>query len=401
MNLRAGFPFDLIKNGLPFDYPRLEKNLNTDVVVIGGGISGALVAHYLVKENISCIVADARTIGLGSTCASTSLLQYEIDTPISRLSQMIGTENAKAAYRLCGDCIYYLQDIAKEIGFRDFKVKGSLYYAAYKKDAEFLESEFEKRKAAGFNVRLLKSSEIKQDFGFTASAAILSELAATTNAYMFTHYLHQHNIRKGLQVFDRTEITQIRHDKTRVSLNTVNGFNIRAKKLVFATGYEAAAKLPRRMVRMHSTYATISEALTKPPPYWKDDVVIWNTANPYLYMRSTPDHRIAIGGRDVPFTSPAFRDKLIRKKSSQLRDDFRKLFPHVSFVPEFSWTGNFVTTRDGLPYIGEFRDLPNAYFALGFGGNGITFSDLAGRMIANFIKGKRNEYPALFSFTRP
>ena len=85
MKLNSGYPYSLIKNGLPHSYPKLEKNIKTDVLILGGGISGALTAHYLVQEGIDCALIDARTIGLGSTCASTSLLQYEIDTSLHQL----------------------------------------------------------------------------------------------------------------------------------------------------------------------------------------------------------------------------------------------------------------------------------------------------------------------------
>src|SRR6186713_486522 len=106
MNLKSGFPFWLIKDGLPYDYPQVTASLKTDVVVIGGGISGALAAYYLWKSGVSCIVVDGRTIGLGSTCASTSLLQYEIDAPLTTLSKQVGVEKAARAYHLCREAIF-------------------------------------------------------------------------------------------------------------------------------------------------------------------------------------------------------------------------------------------------------------------------------------------------------
>ena len=83
MNLITGYPYWLINSGLPTNYPKLEKSLKTDIVIIGGGISGALTAYYLTNAGLNCVVVDSRTIGLGSTCASTALLQYELDTPLS------------------------------------------------------------------------------------------------------------------------------------------------------------------------------------------------------------------------------------------------------------------------------------------------------------------------------
>lgn len=138
MKLIAGYPFSLIRYGLPFNYPLLDADIATDVVIIGGGISGALMAYHLLKENIDCIVIDGRTIGLGSTCASTSLLQYEIDTPLSELEKKIGKNSAVTAYKLCGDAIDKLGEISEKIGLNEFERKESLFYAEFKKDDAFL-----------------------------------------------------------------------------------------------------------------------------------------------------------------------------------------------------------------------------------------------------------------------
>ncbi|HRN99280.1 MAG TPA: FAD-dependent oxidoreductase, partial [Flavobacterium sp.] len=92
MDLRAGFPLWLVRDGLPFSFPKLNKDLETDVLIIGGGITGALVRHHMAEAGIATVTVDARTIGLGSTCASTSLLQYEIDTPLWKLRELVGRE---------------------------------------------------------------------------------------------------------------------------------------------------------------------------------------------------------------------------------------------------------------------------------------------------------------------
>ncbi len=400
MILKAGYPYSLVKNGLPFDYPKLERDTRTDVLVMGGGISGALAAHYLINEGIDCMVVDGRSIGLGSTCASTSLLQYEIDTPLHQLITMVGKENAVAAYRLCAGAITRLEALARQTGMKDFAFTRSLYYAAYKKDMPMLAKEFASRKHYGFEVQELGESAIQKEFGFKAPAGILSELAACTDAYLFTHRLLQYNRKRGLRVYDRTPVESIKHHKRNVDLRTTDGRRILAGKLVYATGYEVVNFISKPIVSLHSTYASVSESLSYQPHFGKKDTMIWNTADPYLYMRTTPDRRIIIGGRDEEFFSPVKRDKLIQAKAKQLKNDFNKLFPGTPFTTEFSWTGTFGSTKDGLPYIGPYPKLPNSYFSLGFGGNGITFSQVAGEIIAGLIKGKKNRQAGIFSFDR-
>lgn len=400
MDLKSGYPFSLIRYGLPCQYPKLDKTVKADVVVIGGGISGALTAYHLVEAGIGCIVVDGRSIGLGSTCASTSLLQYEIDVPLTELSQKIGHENASRAYNLCRRSVRKLEAIAAKIGLTEFKPNKSLYFAAYKKDKLFLEKEFRARKSIGMGVELLDENEIKKKFGFYAPAAILSDDGAYADAYLFTHALHQFSMKKGLRVFDRTFIKKVSESKQGLVLTTEDNIDIKAKKIVYATGYEVYEFFNKKIVSLHSTYATTSESFTEEPKVLTSETMFWNTADPYLYFRGTSDARVIIGGRDEKFFSPGRRDKLIEKKSKQLAGDFSNLFPDVQFKREFSWTGTFGSTIDGLPFIGRYAKYPNRYFALGFGGNGITFSLMAAEIIRDLLTGKSNKDAGLFSFAR-
>ena len=134
-----------------------------------------------------------------------------------------------------------------------------------------------------------------------------------------------------------------------MELTVANGCKIKALKLVYASGYETVKYIDKKIVALHSTYAVISENMSQQKPFWKDDALLWNTANPYLYMRTTIDNRIICGGRDEAFFNPTKRDALIGKKTRLLVKDFSGLFPGIAFKPEFSWTGVFGSTTDGLP----------------------------------------------------
>ena len=400
LDLQSGLPYSLVRHGLPFQYARLTRTIRPEVVIIGGGISGALTAYHLVRAGIDCAVVDGRTIGLGSTCASTSLLQYEIDVPLNELIRRRGHRHAVQAYRLCLQALDKLGRIARRIRVPEFETKDSLYFAARNKDVAMLREEFNVRRAHGFDVELLGEEEIRKGYGFQSPGAILSHQGGYTDAYLFTHFLHQYGMRRGLQVYDRTFIKSITRHRRGVTLKTADGEAIHARKLVYATGYEVTGFLKKKVVNLHSTYATISENMPLIDLPWSADTLLWNTADPYLYMRRTDDSRLLIGGRDENFYNPARRDKLIRRKSHQLVKDFGRLFPGVPFRSEFSWTGTFGTTMDGLPFIGEYRRLPHSYFALGFGGNGIVFSLIAAELIRDALLGKPNRDADIFSFDR-
>jgi glycine/D-amino acid oxidase-like deaminating enzyme len=400
MDLVGGYPYWLIKNGLPFDYPKLERDEETEVIISGGGISGALSAYFLTEEGVNCVLIDSRTIGLGSTCASTALLQYELDSSLFELSARVGEPIAKRAYQLSSDAIDKLIRIMDKIKFREYEKTGSLYIAAKKNDVGMLTKEFAVRKENGFQVEWMNEENIKQHYGISAPAGIMSAQGASVNVYSLTHALLQHAIKKGLRIYDRTAFQEIRYAGKGIEIETANGKILHAKLLVNATGYEAVNLIGKKIATLHSTYAIAGEQMSAEKISQDKFPIIWNTDDPYFYMRLTADHRILAGGRDESFKNARVRDLMIDKKTKLLTDDVRKLFPGIDFIPEFSWTGTFAITKDSMPYIGMYNKFPNTFFALGFGGNGITFSVVAAEFLVDMIKGRKNEDAKIFSFER-
>jgi glycine/D-amino acid oxidase-like deaminating enzyme len=106
-----------------------------------------------------------------------------------------------------------------------------------------------------------------------------------------------------------------------------------------------------------------------------------------------------VGGFDEPFQDPKRRDKLMEKKNEAIIKRFKKLFPDSKIEIDFYWCGTFGETKDGLPFIGEHKDHPDMYFALGYGGNGITFSVIAAEMIKDLYLGNPTDSD-LFAFDR-
>jgi glycine/D-amino acid oxidase-like deaminating enzyme len=182
-------------------------------------------------------------------------------------------------------------------------------------------------------------------------------------------------------------------------LTTDDDFHIRAGHVVFATGYETQQFLKQKRVRLASSFAIASSAGTKFSK-GREWPVIWESARPYLYVRSTVDGRIVAGGEDVDFVDEAKRDELLASKTKTLEKKIRKMFPHFSWKLASAWTGTFAESQDGLPYIGPHKDFPGAQFALGYGGNGITFATIASAIIPDLISGTKNSDSRLFRFDR-
>ena len=401
MKLKSPEPFWLVKDGIKHSYPSLRENIETEILIIGGGITGSLLAHQMIKDGYKTVLVDRREIGNGSTSATTSMLQYEIDVPLFELSKMIGKKGAEKSYWACYDSIDDLQKIAKEVNSDcGFKKKESLYFAAFKKDVPDLKKEFEARKAANFPIKWLSSEEISTTFKIENTfGGILSEQGGSIDAFCLAHDILNYNYKKGLQVFDKTDIIKFDYKKNGVTATTEFGNKIKAKKVIFCNGFESTEIIKDDFVNLLSTYAIVGEQNEKNHKEL-NDLLVWNTAEPYIYMRTTDDNRVLIGGEDEEFVNAEKRDSLLHEKEQKLVKKLDKYLPENDFRTDFVWAGTFGETKDGLPYIGEHPDFPSAYFVLGFGGNGITFSVIGMEMVSDFLKGKKHELTEYFRFRR-
>jgi glycine/D-amino acid oxidase-like deaminating enzyme len=402
MDLLSGQPYWFFKNGVLSSFPALSEHMQTDVAIMGGGITGALLAWTLTEAGIPVIVIEKRHIALGSTSGSTALLQYEIDTPLTELIKLVGKKDAVRSYKLCVEAIYKVQEIVKSLGKDvNFSLKDSVYYASKKDDLPDLKMEFQERKAQGIDVEWWEQDELRSYFpALKKSAAILSHDAAQLDPYKMAHVLLNASIAKGAKVYDTVKVDVINHPKKGVTLHLDNGSQIQAGKLIIASGYESQDYISKKVTRLHSTYAIVSKPIIQDRPLWYKNALLWESARPYLYLRTTEDNRILIGGKDEMFQSARKRDKLLYSKSKQLAAAAMKMFPDLPFAIDYEWCGTFAETADGLPFIGSVSEHPNTYFALGFGGNGILFSVIAADIIRDAITGRKNTDALIFRFDR-
>ena len=390
MDLKSGLPFWLIKNGLSKNYKRLEKDTQTDVLIIGSGITGALVAHFLCENKIKCIIVDKRMESTGSTTASTAQLQYEIDEYLYDLIEKVGEKNAVKAYKMCLESISTLETIVKKLKIdADFKRVPSLYLASDAKGKKELKKEFEIRKKHGLPVEYLNQEELISKFDIDRKAALYNNESAQVDTYKLCQaILDFHRQHSGLEVYSHTDIVEIKSSKNTITAITDKKIVIKAKKIIAAPGFESESLLDEKVMKLESTYVLVSQPM-HPEDLWKQKCLIWETARPYLYIRTTEDNRIMVGGFDEPFQDPKKRDALMSKKNTAILKRFKKIFPKSKIEMDFYWCGTFGGTKDGLPYIGEHKKHPNMYFALGYGGNGITFSVIAAEMIKDMYLNKK------------
>jgi glycine/D-amino acid oxidase-like deaminating enzyme len=401
MDLLSSRPFWPIRDGLPTTFPPLAAHADCDLAIIGGGISGALTAWHLVDAGFDVLLLDRRDVAHGSTAGNTGLMLYELDEPLHRLAQRHGRADAARVWRRCRDTIGVMRKLVRALRLEcEFALKPSLHVAASRSHVAALEREFKARRAAGLDVEWWPRRRIAAESTLPHRAAIFSRDGAQLDPYRFTYALLSAVKRRGARIHDRTEVARWKFQADGVELRTARGFRVRARRLIVASGYESDAFLPRRVGTLLSTFALASEPLAETPGWPADRCLIWDTADPYRYLRTTADGRAIIGGGDEPFRDPKARDRLLAAKARTLQRQFRAFFPQIPLEIATSWAGTFAVTDDGLPFIGRHRDVPYTWFALGFGGNGTVFSVIAAEIIRAALLGKPDPDADLFGFDR-
>lgn len=403
MDLRSGIPFWLAKNGLLADYPSLERPLpDEEIIIIGSGISGALAAHELCSAGFRCTMIDKRMLSSGSTWASTAQINYEIDVMLNSLAKKYDEAFAVAAYEASFASVHKLQDIFKQTGVdAAVEAKRSLYIASNRSGEREIEAEIKIRTRNSFPADYISHEELLSDYRIDRPCALTHTHAAQLDAYKAAAGLIMYHEQKGnLTVYTRTAIDKIQPDKDGVTLLTTNGHTIRAKYVVCAPGYEAGDFIPQGLkFFLYSTYALVTQPIDE-HLFWKERCQVWETARPYFYMRTTQDNRIMMGGEDSIFKNATIRDALMEKKCNKILEQFHALYPDIKVQSDFTWCGTFSFTIDGLPYIGLHPKLDRVYFALGYGGNGTTFSMIAAEVIKNTLLGIPDHRQRLFGFDR-
>jgi glycine/D-amino acid oxidase-like deaminating enzyme len=368
-----------------------------DVLIVGAGISGALIGELLAAQGYSVVFIDRRGPILGSTPASTALVLYEIDMPIIKLRTKIGEEKAIRAWRRSKLALENLRHRTEHLGIKcDMEQRDSLYLAGDILGERNIAREGEARRSAGFESIFLDRSHLRRAYGISRPAALLSFGNLTLNPRLLTAGYLQAAIAQGAKVLARDEVTVLSESRSGVKAVTKSGSSIRARLAIYASGYELPHMVRDKSLRIASTFVMATRPQKR--KLWPDEALIWEASDPYLYLRTTPDGRIICGGEDEDFADEEKRNAMLPVKIACLRKKLRQLFPGVDTAPDFTWSANFGTNTTGLPKIGCLPGHKNVYAALGYGGNGITYSRLAAELLSTELSGEPDPDADLFSF---
>jgi len=378
--------------------PPVTGDVRCDVLIVGCGITGSLMAEQLTHQGLDVVIVDRELPGRGSTAASTSMLLWEIDRSLSELTNAYGFERATRAYHASFQAVLGLKSLVQRLGLPcEMRDKDSLYLAAGDTAAELIQ-EHALRARAGLPGNFLDHKTLLTEFDIARAGGLLSPGSADADPVQLAGGLLRTAVMRGARLLE-AETIAFDCASHSVGVTLRHGGMIEARHVVLATGYVMPGIVQATIQKPSSSWAIA----TRPQPQniWNNAALIWEDSKDYLYARTTATGRIIIGGEDSrKIIEPDARDALIPDKSRRLTERLAALWPRAEPDIEFCWSGTFDTTDDGLPLIGPVPDAKGVYAAYGYGGNGITFSYLAAQLIGGLIGGSHSPLLEDFALDR-
>lgn len=372
---------------MPVHFKPVDRDFRCEVLLVGAGITGSMLAAWLTAEGHDVVVVDREPPGRGSTAASTAMLLWELDTSLAELTARLGFDKAARILQLSYQATWHLADWIEAMRIPcQFARRRSLLLAAEDQEPDSLRDEHSLRLRAALPSRFVANQQLWADYGMHRAAALVSTGAAETDPALLAHAMLRQAMAGGARVHngEAVHFESLPHG---AGVVLAGGVAVEARHVVLATGYDMP---PIIRSDLHSVTATWVVATQRLARVWPHRALVWEAAENYTYARTTLD-RIVIGGLDdATAVEPEERDALMTVKGDQLLDRLASIWPEGESGKAYEWSGAFGKTTDGLPLIGHVPGQPNLYGAYGYGGNGITFSYLAAAIISRLIKGEHH-----------
>ncbi|BBE34139.1 FAD-dependent oxidoreductase [Sphingosinicella microcystinivorans] len=375
-----------VPEGTPSIVSDPPSKTRVDIAIVGAGIMGAMLAERLSAAGRRVVVLDRRPPAHGSTAASTALVMWGADVPLTHLAERLGIDEAARRWKRVHAAARRLSDRIDALGIACGRIdRPELYLAGTLLDERALDGEGEARRKAGLPSEFLAADAVAARFGVAPRAALLSADSYEVDPVKLTEGLLALACRHGAEISFPYDAVAVEQQAEGLAIRTAEGPMLLAKEVILATGYERARWYLPAAYAVRSSYAIATPPATA--PLWRENAMIWEASDPYIYARATSDGRIVAGGEDEDFDDADRRDTLIGAKAGILQAKTAAIIGTDPLPPDCAWAAAFGSSPDGLPAIGRAVNHDHLWLASGFGGNGVTFAALATELITAALDG--------------
>jgi glycine/D-amino acid oxidase-like deaminating enzyme/nitrite reductase/ring-hydroxylating ferredoxin subunit len=382
-------PFWIDSTAMP-RFPRLDRNLTVDVLVIGGGITGLTTAYLLNGAGLSVALLERARCAEIDTGHTSAHLTMVTDLRLTELAKSFGRDHAQAVWDAGLAAIAQIDDIVRDEAIDcAFEWVPGYLHAALGEGSKSDRSQFEEEAATATDLGF--DAEVVDSVPLVGRVGIRYADQARFHPRRYLAGVARALSERGGQIFEQSAADEFSDKPLTVKSNghTIDcGYVVIATHtpLVGNTGI-ASATLFQTKLALYSSYVVGGRVAKGSVP----DALLWDTADPYHYFRIEPhrDHDVVIFGGEDHKTGQATDTNAC---FGRLTKTLSALVPQIDVTHR--WSGQVIETPDGLPFMGETAD--RQFAATGFSGNGMTFGTLAGIMAADRVLGRSNPWSELF-----
>lgn len=358
------------KNSGKKNFEKLNGDIKTDVLIIGGGMAGVLTAYFLQQSGVDYALVEADEIANGITKNTTAKISVQHGLIYQKLIKEFSIEKAKMYYEANERALNTYRNLCKDIDC-DFEEKDSFVYTL--NDPGIIEKEAKAIEKIGKSADVVKNLPLP----FSVSGAVKIENQAQFNPLKFIY-----SISDGLRIFEHTKVRELLG-----TMAVTDSGKIKAKRIIVATHFPFINKHGLYCIKMyqHRSY-----------------VIALNNAQNV--------NGIYIDGSDKGLSFRNYKNYLLigggghrtGKKGGNWKELRRFAKKHYTASTEvYNWATQDCITLDKVPYIGKYSsDSDNLYVATGFNKWGMTASMAAAEILCDMVQGRENPYSEVFSPSR-
>jgi glycine/D-amino acid oxidase-like deaminating enzyme len=385
------------------DYSRQRGEIDTDVAIVGGGLTGCACALAFAAAGVKVVLLEAARVGEGATAASAGLMRQSLDASFQEAVGLHGVRTSRHVWQSFRRAALDFTAAFRRAGIRADLVPQDLVIVSREPEgARPLQKELSARRDAGLDASWLTSRAVAEETGLAAAGGIRTKGDAL-DPYRACVGVAAAAASRGAQIHEQSRVRRIRAGRKSVEVSTEAGV-VTAKAVLIATG---ALPDDLRALRRHFAPLMSYAAVTQPLPAavrretGKRTAAVRDTHVPPRLVRWLKDDRVLVTGGDRPVVSGRSREKLLVPQLNELMYELTTLYPAISGLqPEWGWDVDSYGSPDGLPVIGPHRNFPRHLFALGQARHGAAVAWLAARVLLRAYLQKPAKGDELFGFAR-
>ena len=371
---------------------QLTSDIDVDICVIGGGLTGISSAINLSKKGYSVILCEARKIGWGASGRNGGQLGIGMRKDQFTIEKKLGLKHAKELWSLGLEAVEDVKNLIKENEIDCHLVNGVMSTACFEKDIDEYKFEIEHMsKNYDFEgYKFFNKEKIREEINSKMYlAGLLNSGSYHLNPLKLTLGLAKVAQKNKVKIFENTPIEKIREEGDRVQVMSKKGL-IRANQVVVAcNGYlDSILGSKKNKFMPINNYVVATEPLgeKRARQIIKNNYAVCDTRFIIDYYRFSEDWRMIFGGGET------FTSNFVKNATSFVSKRMIKVFPQLQNVKiDYSWGGTLAITVNRLPHFGTLMNNKVSY-AFGYSGHGLALSVLAGKLIGENIQGDRERF---------